>query len=134
MEKIRICIGSNDGENIVKSHMGDAQFFYIYDILNNRETKFVEKKINSAKDIKHGKADKMQEIIKILKDTDIFVANKMSPNFKKIAQKTMFQPLIVKEEKLEDILNILKNKFAEIDELVTKRKNAEYLESIPELA
>jgi len=37
MKSIRLCIGSNDGENMAKIHMGDTEYFYIYDIFENSE-------------------------------------------------------------------------------------------------
>ncbi len=33
MRKLRICIGSNDGENLAPTHMGDTEFFYLYDFV-----------------------------------------------------------------------------------------------------
>ena len=37
MKKIRLCIGSNDGENVAKTHMGDTEYFYIYDLFESSE-------------------------------------------------------------------------------------------------
>ena len=133
MRKIRLCIGSNDGENIAKTHMGDTESFYIYDIIENSGNKFIGKRINIAKDMEHAKTDKMKEIIKLVKDVDVFVAQQKSPNFIKIANKTKYQPIVVKDEKISDILIVLDKAFQEIYNYIKRRKNGEFFDTIPEL-
>ena len=134
MKRIRLCIGSNDGgENIANTHMGDTEIFYIYDIIENSGSKFIEKRINSAQNIEHAKTDKMKEIIKLVKDADVFVAHQKSPNFIKIANKTKHQPVVVKAEKISSILSILDKSFQEIHDYINRRKNGEYFDTIPEL-
>ncbi len=133
MRKIRLCIGSNDIENIAKTHMGDTECFYIYDLFENSENKFIEKRINIAKDMEHAKADKMKEIIKLVKDADIFVAQQKSPNFVNIATTTKYQPIVVKSEKISDILIILDRSFQEIYSYIIRRESGEYFDTIPEL-
>lgn len=133
MRKIRLCIGSRDGENISKTHMGDTESFYIYDLFENSENTFIEKRFNIAKDMEHAKADKMKEIIKLVKDADIFVAHQKSPNFVRIANRTKYQPVVVKREKISDILILLHNSFQEIYRYAAKRKAGDRFDIIPEL-
>lgn len=133
MRKIRLCMGSNDGENIAKTHMGDTECFYIYDLFENSENMFIEKRINFAKDMEHAKADKMEKVIKLVKDADVFVAQQKSPNFVNIANRTKYQPIVVKTEKVSDVLIILDKSFQEIYNYITKRGNEEFFDTIPEL-
>lgn len=133
MKKIRLCIGSNDGKNIAKTHMGDTECFYIYDILENSEHLFVEKRINISKNMGHAKVEKMKEVIEIIKDSDILIARQKSPNFIKIAKKTKYQPVVVKTEKIPDVLMTLCKSFDEIYEHITRRKNGEMFDTILEL-
>ncbi len=49
MKKIRLCIGTNDGKNIAKTHMGDTRYFYIYDLFENSEYEFIGDRINTVK-------------------------------------------------------------------------------------
>ena len=133
MKRIRVCIGSNDGDNIARTHMGDTDYFYIYDLMENSESKFIEKRVNIAKDMEHAKADKMKEIIKLVKDAHIFVAQQKSPNFIRIANKTKHQPVVVSADKISDILVVLNNSFLEIHGYVARRKNGEVFRTIPEL-
>ncbi len=133
MRKIRLCIGSNDGENIVKSHMGDAEFFYIYDLFENSQNEFIEKRNNIARDMEHAKANKMAEIIKLVKDADLFVGQKKSPNFINIASRTKYQPVVIKEDKISDILIVLHRSFEKVHSFVTRRKNGEFFNTVLEL-
>ena len=133
MKKIRLCIGSNDGDIIAKTHMGDTECFYIYDLEENSESRFMEKRINTAKDMEHSNTDKMKKIIKLVKDADVFIAQQKSPNFINIANKTKYQPIVVKADKISDVLIILNKSFQEIYSYITRRKNGEIFNIIPEL-
>ncbi|MEN8154250.1 MAG: NifB/NifX family molybdenum-iron cluster-binding protein [Acidobacteriota bacterium] len=131
MKKIRLCIGTNDEKNIADSHMGDTEIFHIYDIFESAEKQFVAKRINNAKDMEHDKVDKMKKILEIVKDSDVLVAGRKSPNFVNIAKKTKYQPVIVKTKKIPAILDLISQKFSEIDLYVAKRQNGEIFEDIP---
>ena len=133
MKTIRLCIGSNDGENIAKTHMGDTENFYIYDLFENSESVFVEKRANSAINMGHAKAEKMKQIINIIKDSDVLVAGQKSPNFVRIAKQTKYQPIVVKAEKISDAIVLLCESFQEIYEHTTRRKNGETYDTIPVL-
>ncbi len=133
MKKIRLCIGSNDGNNIAKTHMGDTEYFYIYDIFENSEHLFIEKRANTSKNMEHAKVEKMKGIIKIIKDSDILIAQQKSPNFVKIARETKYQPVVVKTEKIPDVLITLCKSFDEIYKHTTRRKNGEIFDTILEL-
>jgi len=133
MKKIRLCIGSSDGEKIARTHMGDTDCFYIYDLFENAESAFVEKRINVAKDMDHAKSDKMKAIIKLVKDADVFVAHQKSPNFVNIANKTRHQPVVVRVEKISEILAALQNSFQEIEDLVSRRTKGETFDTILEI-
>jgi predicted Fe-Mo cluster-binding NifX family protein len=133
MDKIRICIGSNDGMNLGKSHLGDVDFFYIYDLYSDSKRFFIDKKTNSAKKMEHAKGNKMQSVLKIIGDVNILVAFQMSHNFKNIASETMFQPVVVKREKLEDVLEILSENYNFLIELINQRKLGKITTEIPVL-
>ena len=133
MKKIRLCIGSNDGENIARTHMGDTEYFFIYDLLENSENMFVEKRENTARDMGHAKAEKMKEVLKIIKDADVLIARQKSPNFINIAKKTKYQPVVVKIEKISDVIELMDNSFQEIYTYVVRRKEGEIFDTIPEL-
>ena len=133
MKKIRVCIGTNDGQNIAKHIMEIKKKFNLYDITENSINTFIEERINTAQALDHAKADKMKAIIKLVEDANVFIAQQKSPNFVRIASKTKYQPIVVKAEEISDILITLSNSFEEINNLVLRRENGETFPAIPEL-
>lgn len=133
MEKIRICMGSNDKENIAKSHMGDTENFLIYDIYRDGEVGKIDIRENRFKDLDHAGSDKMGKILEIVNDAEILVAAEKSPNFINIAKKTKYQPVIVKAEKINDVLNILGTLFTDLEKLIESRKGGYFNPQIPQL-
>jgi predicted Fe-Mo cluster-binding NifX family protein len=131
MRKIRLCIGTNDGDTIADTHMGDTEYFHIYDLFENSDNRFIEKRRNTAKDMGHANTEKMRAVIGIVNDVDILVAKRKSPNFVKIAKGTKYQPVVVNSKSIHDIPLELHQSFNEIYSMVQRRKNGETFESIP---
>ncbi|SEA13726.1 Predicted Fe-Mo cluster-binding protein, NifX family [Desulfuromusa kysingii] len=131
MQKIRVCIGSIDGETISPTHMGDTECFYLYDLSFNHEPVFVEKRANVAQNMQHDGADKMQAIITLIHDVDVLVARQKSPNFVKIATQTRYQPVVVKHDNLQDVLALLQTDLEQIYAHVERRKTGEVFATIP---
>jgi len=133
MEKIRLCIGSNDGVTVAGTHMGDTEHFHIYDLYENSESEFIEKRANMTIGMDHAAPDKMKAVLKLVHDADVLVAKRNSPNFIKIAGKTHYQPVVVSAEALLDVLEQIQKSFGLIDTFVARRKNGEIFGDIPEL-
>ncbi|MCD6405009.1 MAG: hypothetical protein J7M19_04220 [Planctomycetes bacterium] len=131
--KLRVCIGSNDGENIAQSHMGDTRVFYVYDLFEDAEHVFIEKRENAGKSMDHATPDKMKKILGIIADCDVLVATRKSPNFVNIAHKTRYQPVVVKVPDMVGALVQLREAFDRIYEYVARRKAGETFDIIPEL-
>ena len=127
MRKMRVAVGSNDGENIAPAHMGMAEDFYIYDLLEDGKTNFVEKRKNTSpeEEGKHGLIKKMEAAVEIFKDADIIVGRRKSPNFVNIAAKTKFQPVVIEINRISEIIKEIVKYFDQIYELVEQRKNGE---------
>lgn len=132
MKKIRIALGSNDGKNIVLDHMGDAKYFLIYDLFENGQWKFLEKRKNiSPKETKHGDINKLKRAMEIFKDSDIVLARKISPNYIKMRDDTKFQPVVTKIDSISGSMLELGRSFGEIYNLVERRKRVERPKEIP---
>jgi len=134
MRKIRICIGSDDGNTIAKTHLGDTNKFYCFDLSDSAESLFVDERVNDAKKMDHAQTDKMKSIIGQLKDVDVFVAQQKSPNFIKIARQTKYQPVVVDAENFSAIIALLQNEFEQLYSYVERRRSGEIFEMIPELS
>lgn len=133
MRNLRIVIGSNDGKNMVPTHMGDTDNFYIFDLFEDGKSTFIDSRENNSPDEggKHGRSEKMNAILKILKDSEVVIGMKMSPNFKNISAKTQFQPVVINIANIPQIMETLTNSFDKLYDLVQKRKQNINTEEIP---
>ena len=133
MRKIRIALGSNDGEKIAPSHMGMAADFYIYDLSEDGCSSFVGKRENTSPKVegKHGLPEKMKAVMEIFKDADVIVGRRKSPNFRNIGASTKFQPVVVEADKISAIIAKLANRFDEIYRLVEQRRKGHRSGQIP---
>ena len=133
MRKMRIALGSNNGEDIFPAHMGTADYFYIYDIFENGEYRFIEKRRNTSpeEEGKHGLVKKMKVAVEIFKDADIILGRRNSPNFKRISAETKYQPIVIKINKISSIIEKLKELFDEIYNLIKQRKEGNKIDRIP---
>jgi len=135
LRKIRVTVGSNDGENILSGHMGESKDFYVYDIFENGELQFLEKRENtSPKETgKHGFSEKRKAVMQLLSDAEVFVGKKMSPNFVKIACNTKCQPVVIKMDKITEIMKAITKSFDTIYKLVEQRKQGNLTREIPKI-
>jgi len=63
----------------------------------------------------------MKAVIEILKDVNVLVGKRLSPNFVKMAAETGFQPVVVKINWITDIIDGLKRHFSEISDLIIEQ-------------
>ncbi len=133
MEKLRVCIGSNDGQDIAETHMGDTRFFVIYDIFPAKDHLLVEQRENIVRTLDHAKTDKMKAVLDLVSDAEILVARQRSPNFVRIAKQTKYQPVIVSATEITAVLSLLQDNFQSLSELVEQRQQGRFSETIPEL-
>ena len=135
MKKIRVVIGTNDGEKISPCHMGEAENFKIYDIYDNGNSDFIDNRKNTSPDLngKHGAIEKMKVVMSIIKDADVVVGRKMSPNFLRISSNSSLQPVVVKYDSFSIIIDTIIKSFDEIFSLVERRRSGEKSLNIPVL-
>jgi len=135
MKKIRIALGSNDGESICLSHMGMAKDFYVYDLFADGNFSFVEKRENTSPEVEeeHGFVAKMKAAMEIFNDADVIIGRRISPNFVKMAATTRFQPVVIKIDRISEIMQELVRCFGEIDGLVEQRARGNRPKEIPKL-
>ena len=135
MRKIRIALGSNDGKTIASSHLGDAKDFITYDLFENGTSNFVEKRKNTSpdEDGKHGRLEKMKAVMEILKEADIIIGRRMSPNFVKMAAKAKFQPMVIEVDEISEIVEKMSLYFDKAYDLIEQRESGNFPKEIPVL-
>ena len=135
MKRIRIAIPSNDGEETSRGHMGMAKYFYIYDLFENGKSNFVERRENTSPPelTEHGDPVKMKAVLEICSGCDVIAGTKLSPNFRNVSNTTEFQPLVVGEGKLTDIISRITANYEPIYNLIQRRKQGERTTKVPKL-
>ena len=133
MKQFRVALGSNDGVTIADTHMGDTARFHVYDLFEDARSEPVDTRDNPALDGGHGKPEKMKAIVAMLKDVDVVVARKLSPNFRRIAEGTRHQPVVVDADRIDETLERLHAAFDMICGLAERRGEGERFDTIPEL-
>lgn len=136
MRKVRIALGSNDGEQIIPDHMGTAKDFYIFDLFEDGRSVLVEKRNNTSpkedeSKSKHGDVRKLKAAMSILEDCDVVVGRRGSPNFVRMRDHTPFQPVVTRLDALPRSMLALAKCFEEIHGLVERRKRGERPQAIP---
>ena len=135
VDKIIIAFGTDKDGNLHNGHFGDADKFVKYYLHSNGESEFYSKNVNTKKheEEDHGSGKKMLSVKEILKECDCAAANMMSPNFKKMAENTEIQPVVIKAKEKQEFLDIACGQYEYLSSLVKRRKNNEKELSVPVL-
>jgi len=125
MERLTIVFGTLENKELWKGHFGDAEFFTKYFFFNGGPYEFMGrvKNIKKNENETHGGAEKMQGVKSLVSDCDCMAACVMSPNFRKMAENTAIQPVVVKGcENVEDFIKKIADNYALISAKVADRK------------
>jgi hypothetical protein len=136
VRKVRVALGSDDGETIIPDHMGAARDFYIFDLFEDGSSVLVEKRENTSpeedeSESKHGDVKKLKAAMWIFKDCDVVLGRRGSPNFVRMRDNTEFQPVVTRVDSLSGSVLELTRSFDEIYGLVERRKRGERPQAIP---
>ncbi len=123
VEIIRVGLGSEDGKEMINDHLGEAPYFYIYDLTKDGYT-FIEKRVNDAPEEKtHGDPRKRQRVQEILKDCDVLLAPQVSTSFVKMKDQGKWQPVVTKDlTDIDKAMKLLQEHFDVIFDLVKMRR------------
>ncbi len=117
MKKLRVSAATDDGENFVGRHFGDAKFFHVYDI-STSGTEFILSVENKTEE-EDGHADpkKAKGVVGILKKQGVQVGMTrfFGPNIKRIKSKLVC--ILTSRESVSDGLELLQEHF---DTVVTE--------------
>ncbi len=131
MRKLKVMLGTNDGEKIFLGHPGDSDVFHIYELREDGSYEKIREIVNEARDMEekqHGDTRKMKKVLEMVGDIDVILTRRNSPNLIRMAQSTTIQPVIVTVDPIEEGLKKLHERFDEIYELVERRRKGERFE------
>jgi len=103
MDSLKVAFATNDGENFMSDHFGDADYYHIYEI--NAEGATLIKKIENTteeEDDIHADPEKAKSISTLLQQEEVSVAvsKVFGPNIQRIKKK--FQCILLKEKTLQE--------------------------------
>lgn len=122
MESLTIAVATDDGENLIDRHFGDARYYYIYK-LSPRDVTFLTKIENTTEEERmHADPVKARGVTAVLKDKNVHVAvaKVFGPNIKRIKKK--FVCVLAGTGTVEEKLEVLKDR---VSELLTEWKTGE---------
>ena len=128
MRKLKVMLGTSDGEKIFLGHPGDSDVFHIYELREDGSYEKLREIKNEAKEMEeehHGDTRKMKKVLEMVGDVDVILTRRNSPNLIRMAQSTEIQPIIVTVDPIEEGLKKLHEKFDEVYEMVERRKSGE---------
>jgi nitrogen fixation protein NifB len=81
----KIAVSSTDGV-LINEHFGKAKQFYIYDVTENDEVKFIELRENTPQCSGTYDHEQIEEAVKLLTDVNVVLTSHIGPTATKILQ------------------------------------------------
>lgn len=125
--KLTVALATNDGQNFINKHFGEANKYQIYEF-NNDNYKYIKSiQNNSITEEKHADPKKAKSIVQILKKEGVQVICNLAfgANIKRVKKK--FVPVITSKSELEQGLKELLENYDQILQLWNAGKKREYL-------
>jgi predicted Fe-Mo cluster-binding NifX family protein len=126
--KLLIAFSTNDGENMIKDHAGQARFFDVYRFSEGK-AEFLERRDNSKykgnEAMKHGDPKKAQATLEALKGLDVLVAKTYGPNLPRLLKKLLC--VVIRTQKISDAVKILKKNVEIVFEEYQKGEGRKHL-------
>ena len=126
--ELLIAFSTNDGENMIKDHAGQARFFDVYRFSEGK-AEFLERRDNSKykgdEAMKHGDPKKAQATLEALNGLDVLVAKMYGPNLPRLLKKLLC--VVVRTQKISDAVKILKKNVEIVFEAYQKGEGRKHL-------
>jgi predicted Fe-Mo cluster-binding NifX family protein len=122
--ELLIAFGTDDGKELTKNHVGQANWFYVYKFSDGIE-KFIERRENvkykEDDSIKHGDPQKAKVTSSVLLGIDVVVGSRFGPNILRLLKK--FVCVVVRTNVIIDAIKIIHNNMDKIVEENNKGEN-----------
>jgi len=122
MEFICAC-ASDDGENFVERHFGEARYYFVYKV-SDEGFDYIKKISNiSVEEKTHADPIKAKSVSSILKrgNVQVVITRRFGPNVKRV--KIHFVPVIIKNGIIEDGLKIISKNLDQVKNQWLKEGN-----------
>ena len=130
--ELLVAFSTDDGENMIKEHAGQAKYFDIYEFSDGK-AEFVERRDNSKykgdEAMKHGDPKKAQATMEALRGANVLVNKMFGPNLPRLLKKLLC--VVVRTNKITDAIEILKQNWARVQEEYQKSESRKHLVLAP---
>lgn len=110
---IKIACATNDGINLTQDHFGEADYYIVYELDQQKNLRFIEKvKNNSIEEKMHGDPRKAASVSSLLKDMHVLLCCAMGKNV--ITMRKKYCPVISRDTNIERALERLKDKYNDL--------------------
>lgn len=120
---MRVACATDDGINFISRHFGDANYYYIFDLIDG-DFVYVDKVINTSEEEKqHADPVKAKSILKLLKEKNVEVglAKVFGPNIVRI--KNVITPVIISVDDIQSGLIHLKESYSKVNEAAISKEH-----------
>ncbi len=130
MGKFIVAFATDDGENFVDRHFGDAKYYDLYEIDGEKKAVFlkrIENKTEIENEKPHGDPRKARGVFQTLAPfgVNVLVGRAFGPNINRM--KSKFLCVIVGDEKIADGINRTLSNLDKIESEYEKGESREYL-------
>ena len=126
--ELLIAFTTDDGENMIKDHAGQAKYFDVYRF-SDEKAEFLERRDNSkykgAETMKHGDPKKAQATLKALNGVHVLVAKMYGPNLPRLLKRLLC--VVVRTQKISDAVKVVKNNVGTVLEAHQKGEARKHL-------
>ncbi|MFO7886843.1 MAG: NifB/NifX family molybdenum-iron cluster-binding protein [Eubacteriales bacterium] len=119
---MKIACATDDGINFISRHFGDANYYYIFELIDG-DFVYVDKITNNSEEEKqHADPVKAKSIVKLLKEqnVDVGLAKVFGPNILRI--KNIITPVIVSVDDIQSGLMQLKKSYSQVKEAAVSKE------------
>ena len=118
--KLLIALGTDDGKNLNKDHVGMAKYFYVYEFSDGKE-QLVERRENvpfKGDESIHGDPEKAKATSSVLEGVDVLVGRKFGPNLPRLVKK--FVCVLVRTDTITRVIEAIHHNMDRIAEEKSK--------------
>ncbi len=135
MESFILAFGLDKDGGLHNGHFGDAYKFVFFRFYSGGRAEFCRECVNTKRQedesTEHGSSVKLSGVKGILKECDCVAANIMSPNFKKMAENSAVQPVVIKTKEKGEFLNTACKNCGILFELACSRRDGKREGNVP---
>jgi predicted Fe-Mo cluster-binding NifX family protein len=126
--ELLIGFSTNDGEEMINDHAGQARYFDVYR-LSSGQAEFIERRANSKykgdEALKHGDPKKAKATLAALEGLHVLVARTYGPNLPRLLKRLLC--VVIRTQKISDAVEIMQANAERVQEEYEKGEARKHL-------